>query len=149
MNFHFVLTSFLRFSAISSMPSSVIFEQPDRERMVRFGREWTRRYACQDQGECTECTERWQDENKGEGWEDSQVREGVYWEIGSSGSRGEKVYWSYWEDEKEEKVGNESMITEDWEYETGWRKKWRRLRQGEGKMTAPILTSPWLVSIPR
>ena len=35
------LTSFLRFSAISSMPSSVILEQPERERMVRFGRECT------------------------------------------------------------------------------------------------------------
>ena len=30
------------------MPSSVIFEQPERERMVRFGRE---------------CTKSWQDEN--------------------------------------------------------------------------------------
>ena len=30
------------------MPSSVIFEQPERERMVRFGREWTKS---------------WQDEN--------------------------------------------------------------------------------------
>ena len=37
------LTSFLRFSAINSMPSSVIFEQPDKERMVRLGRECTAR----------------------------------------------------------------------------------------------------------
>ena len=34
-------TSFLRFSAINSIPSSVIFEQPDKERMVRLGRECT------------------------------------------------------------------------------------------------------------
>ena len=42
------------------MPSSVIFEQPDRERMVRFGRECTERYARQDQEvrRCTDPTER-------------------------------------------------------------------------------------------
>jgi hypothetical protein len=39
-------TSFLRFSAISSIPSSVIFEQPERERMVRLGREWTAKDRC-------------------------------------------------------------------------------------------------------
>ena len=48
LHFNFVRTSFLRFSAINSMPSSVILEQPERERMVRFGREWTKS---------------WQDEN--------------------------------------------------------------------------------------
>ena len=35
------LTNFLRFSAISSIPSSVILLQPERERIVRFGSEWT------------------------------------------------------------------------------------------------------------
>ena len=34
-------TSFLRFSAMSSIPSSVIFEHPDRERTVKFGKECT------------------------------------------------------------------------------------------------------------
>ena len=38
---NFEPTSFLRFSAINSMPSSVIFEQPERERIVRLGRECT------------------------------------------------------------------------------------------------------------
>ena len=33
------LTSFLRFSATNSMPSSVTLLQPERERIVRFGSE--------------------------------------------------------------------------------------------------------------
>ena len=34
-------TSFCRFSAINSIPSSVILEQPDRDSTVRFGKECT------------------------------------------------------------------------------------------------------------
>ncbi len=33
--------SFLRFSAMSSIPSSVTLEQPDSDSIVRFGRVWT------------------------------------------------------------------------------------------------------------
>ena len=48
------------------------------ERMAMFGKECTKGYACQDQG--NECTERMN---------------------------------------QEEKVGNERVITEDWEYKSG------------------------------
>ena len=33
--------SFLRFSAINSIPSSVIFEQPDNDNTVKLGKVWT------------------------------------------------------------------------------------------------------------
>ena len=35
------LTNFLRFSATNSIPSSVTLLQPDKDRIVRFGSEWT------------------------------------------------------------------------------------------------------------
>ena len=45
--------SFRKFSAISSMPSSVIFEQPDRERTVRLGRVCTESFDILSYGTAT------------------------------------------------------------------------------------------------
>ena len=86
------------------MPSSVIFEQPDRERMVRFGRECTKRFACQDQAR----------------WEGVLGNERMIIGWGGSVMRGDKMRGM-------ENVGNERKIIgqEYWKMRQG-EKTWRR-----------------------